>query len=934
MKIFIASLAVLGSLSSLGQAQQPALVTPPATAQGSPASPDETPAQQRIAAAERQIQAYPKKVQAYNDLAIAYLRRTRETSDAVYLEHAEQALKQGAALDPKDFQLQKTQISLLLAQHQYSMAKEKATPLNRRTPDDVMTYGYLAEADLALGNYAEAEQSVQWMLNMLPNNVPGLLLGAKLRAVLGDPDGAVEFLNLAYTETSPTEVEELAWIANQIASVQIASGKDDAAEQILDRAEQLFPHYPYTTENLARVRLAQHRAPDAVALLLKAKQAGANPHLLYELAAAQSAAGEAVDSRATYADFQRLASKREHTADNADCDLILFYSGDPATAPNALILAQHAIEARHDVWTRDAYALALYANGKFAEADATIQKAIAVGVQSAQIFNHAGHIALKVNHQAEAAKDFELSMRVAPGSNFASDSRRAAGLTAGVPVQAASAQPVSVQPVSVQPVSVQPVSVHAAPVQAAAGTDSPAQSQGAASNTAQVASQSAVPTAPPVSSVLATPPFSPVPSALLVPHATDTDRVVHKAQSSVARNPKDAVAYSTLGAAYFQRARETGDVSAYQLAEESLTKSLDLVSADFSADAALGTMAEVCMGEHRFTDALIYAQKALSLGSGDVSPFAIIGDAHADMGEYEKAKLAYARLTPPEMTLSSRAAYARDSRLAYLKFVVGDTPGAIALMKTSVAEGTEAQLPSENLAWLYFELGEFYTQAGDTASADTAYLAALSTHPGDYRALAGLGKLRGNQGKYEEAIVLYQKAIAVVPMPIFVAELGDLHTKSGNPAEAKKQFQLVEYMGLLGHINQVLHNRDLAIFYADHDIKLTEALTLAHKEFEVRHDIYTWDALSWALYKNGKYAEAEEASRKALQFGTRDSLLLFHAGMISEKLGQRDQATHEYKQALQINPHFHRIYSDVAQQRLALLATQTASNGHEETRAQ
>ena len=91
-----------------------------------------------------------------------------------------------------------------------------------------------------------------------------------------------------------------------------------------------------------------------------------------------------------------------------------------------------------------------------------------------------------------------------------------------------------------------------------------------------------------------------------------------------------------LGAAYFQRARETGDVSDYQLAEQSVTKSLDLVSADFSADAALGTMAEVCMGEHRFADALTFAQRALSLGTGDVSPFAIVGDAYADIGEYDK----------------------------------------------------------------------------------------------------------------------------------------------------------------------------------------------------------------------------------------------------------------------------------------------------------
>jgi tetratricopeptide (TPR) repeat protein len=413
--------------------------------------------------------------------------------------------------------------------------------------------------------------------------------------------------------------------------------------------------------------------------------------------------------------------------------------------------------------------------------------------------------------------------------------------------------------------------------------------------------------------------FAPVPVSLLTPAPTETAHVIHSAQAIITRNPKDAAAYAGLGAAYFQRARETGDVSDYQLAEEALSKSLDLVAADFSADTALGTMAEVCMGEHRFADALNYALKALSLGTGDVSPFAIVGDAYADMGEYDKAAAAYARLTPRDMTLSPRDAYARDSRLSYLKFISGDTAAAIGLMKTAVTEGVEAQLPSENLAWLYFELGEYETQAGDIASADAAYMAALNTHPGDYRTLAALARLRANNGRYVDAIELYKKAIAVVPMPVFISELGDLYAKTGDQAGAQKQYALVEYIGLLGHINQVLHNRDLALFYADHDMKLSEALDLAQKELEVRHDVYTWDALAWALYKNGKLAEAAKASEKAMRFGTRDSLLLFHAGMIAEGLGQQEQARMELKQALQINPHFHLAYANAAKQKLAAI---------------
>jgi tetratricopeptide (TPR) repeat protein len=866
---------------------------------------EESPAQQRIAAAQLQIKADPKKVQAYNELAICLVRRARETADTSYLKDADAALAEGLKLDSTDFQLQKTQVALMLSRRQFAQARERATALHQRTPDDAMTYGYLAEANMALGNYQQAETNAQWMMNLRPNNTPALLVGATLRTIFGDAHGAIDFLNRASAQTSPTEVEELAWIANQIASIQIDTGELDAAERTLQEAEQIFPRYPYTMETLARVRTGENRANEAIQLWMQVSRIDRDPHLLYELARAQQAVGRESEARITLAEFKDLASAPETATDSAKLDLILTYAETPATAPDALALAQKEITARQDVWALDAYAWALYANGEYQSADAAEQKAIAVGIQSAQIFDHAGHIAQRLNRASDAVKYFQLSIQTNPSSEFSADARRSLGLDADA--ENDEQKPSQFEPARTaeQPSPLEPALIVA--------DQSGQRDQSAASLSGAIESGA--------------PNFAAVPDDLLTPQPTETNHLIHTAQASVAHNPKDAQGYAGLGAAYFQHARETGDVSDYLLAEESLNTSLDLVSVDFSADAALGTMAEVCMGEHRFADALGYAQKALSLGTGDVSPFAIVGDAYADMGEYERASVAYGRLTPRDTALSPRVAYARDSRLSYLKFIAGDTRAAIGLMKIAVTEGVEAQLPSENLAWLYYELGEYETQAGDAASADAAYLASLKTHPGDYRALAALARLRANNGRFAEAISLYQKAIAVVPMPTFVAELGDLYEKTGNQTEARKQYALVEYIGLLGHINQVLHNRDLALFYADHDMKLAESLALAQKELEVRRDVYTWDALAWALYKNGKLADAAEASKNATRFGTRDSLLLFHAAMIADGLDQREQARNELTEALHINPHFHLIYSDAAQQKLLALEPHSASNG-------
>ena len=166
----------------------------------------------------------------------------------------------------------------------------------------------------------------------------------------------------------------------------------------------------------------------------------------------------------------------------------------------------------------------------------------------------------------------------------------------------------------------------------------------------------------------------------------------------------------------------------------------------------------------------------------------------------------------------------------------------------------------------------------------------MQTYPNYHRALAGLAKVSAAEGHLAEAIELYKQAIGVIPLPAYTAALGDVYTKAGNSAEARKNYDLVEYIARLNAFNQSVYNRELAMFYADHDIHLPEALALARKEFEVRHDIYTWDALAWTLYKNAQPQEAAAAIKEALHLDTKDPLLLFHAGMIYDRLGEKARA--------------------------------------------
>lgn len=397
-----------------------------------------------------------------------------------------------------------------------------------------------------------------------------------------------------------------------------------------------------------------------------------------------------------------------------------------------------------------------------------------------------------------------------------------------------------------------------------------------------------------------------------------TDDLIQNLQARVKRYPEDHAGYAALGAAYLQKGRETADAADYELAKGALEKSLDLLSNDPSAAFASTQMAVLCMVEHRFEDALTWAQRALALGSGDPSPWAIAGDALADMGDYKGASEAYAHLRSTYGSEDEKLAYSyqRDSRMSFLRFVAGDTPGAIQLMRSAVRTAVETHMPAENIAWSQYQLGEELFLAGQTSAAENAYLASLDNCPGYYRALASLGKVRASQGRYLDAIKLYNQAIAEVPYPEYAAALGDIYRQLGQPNDAKKKYDLVEFIAYLSQVNRQIHNRDLALFYADHDLKLPEALAVAQNELEVRRDIYTWDVLAWCLFKNDKLHEASQAISHALEQGTKDPQLFFHAGMIYEKLGDSLKAQEFLRRALATNPNFHLAYAETARQTL------------------
>jgi len=391
------------------------------------------------------------------------------------------------------------------------------------------------------------------------------------------------------------------------------------------------------------------------------------------------------------------------------------------------------------------------------------------------------------------------------------------------------------------------------------------------------------------------------------PHAV-TDEIISFFEGRVQRDPVDYLSYTKLGEAYLRQARETGDVTAYQRAEATFLRALQINGDDSIARADLAT---ALYSTHDFQGALTIAESVYDGDSSATQALALIGDANLALGNYPEAYRAYGRLSEVASGPSVL------SRLAYLDELRGNRDRAIDVMAEAEAAAAKGRRSPETIAFYRLQLGALYFGGGRYENAEQWYQAALDVFPGYYQALAGLGNVEAARRHFDKAIDYYARSVDAVPQPSVLAALGDAYMQIGDTKSAREQYDTVGFIAQLATINKVVYNRELALYYADHGVETGKAVELALAELDVRKDVFGYDAAAWALYRDGRADEAAPFMEQALRLGTNDARMLFHAGMIYDALGKKEEAGDYLELALELNPHFSVLQEPVARQALA-----------------
>jgi tetratricopeptide (TPR) repeat protein len=373
--------------------------------------------EQSIASANEEIAKEPKQPDGYNDLTQALVRKVRETGDLSFATQAEVAIAKSLKLEPANFGARRARVAVRLAERRYDDALEEAEALKKQRPDDNPLYAYISEAQNALGHYAESEKAVQRMVDLRNVNGPGFEAGAVVRELIGFPDAALDWWRSASNLVSERDIEERAHIYSQMARIYRETGRYESGVECAQQALRLEPDYPAALFELARIRIEQKQNSAAVTLLRTRLAKGKDLPSLYWLAVAEERSGNPITASAEFEKQARAAAGSPLHADS----LLIRYLAEHGHATEAVQMATLALRRHNDLFTRQAYAVALSQAGQPLEALQQIRKALEPGFLDVSLYFEAGLIAKKNNDTEAAAGYFKKAFEMGSNGYYAGE---------------------------------------------------------------------------------------------------------------------------------------------------------------------------------------------------------------------------------------------------------------------------------------------------------------------------------------------------------------------------------------------------------------------------------------------------------------------------------------------------------------------------------
>ena len=386
--------------------------------------------------------------------------------------------------------------------------------------------------------------------------------------------------------------------------------------------------------------------------------------------------------------------------------------------------------------------------------------------------------------------------------------------------------------------------------------------------------------------------YEPGPAASPAPAAAGSlSERMSALERQVAQNPDDVAGWQQLGITAVLRASESGDPAFYLLAERAFDRADDLVPGDAATVVGRGSLA---LALHDFDTALALGRRAVQALPGNSTALGIVVDAEVELGRYDAAARTLQDMLDMSPDLPALA------RVSYLRQLRGDLPGASQAMRQAGLAGSPAPFDQASVLALQ---GDLHLIGGDTPAALAAYEEALRGVPGLIGGEIGMARVEAISGDLAAAVTRLEALVARIPHPGAARLLGELQLAVGDPTAAAQTDDIVRSLARLQEAQGQDVDLEMALFEADRGADPERAVRLARRAYELRpRNVFTADALGWALHRAGRSDAAVRYARQAVRLGSADPLLHYHAASIWAGAGRPGRAADALRDAIALTP--------------------------------
>lgn len=403
-----------------------------------------------------------------------------------------------------------------------------------------------------------------------------------------------------------------------------------------------------------------------------------------------------------------------------------------------------------------------------------------------------------------------------------------------------------------------------------------------------------------------------VPAAPVSTDYLQRDRIVAFYEMQVRRDPDDQITQRMLGSEYLQRFRETGDLNDVTRALAVAHRSLRLQPQ--GNVQALGVIASGDTALHRFSAALTADRATVEAAPFDDDARAQTASVLMELGRYAQAARILAHPVQPDPNptwLSIRARYDElCGNLAGARVAMAQAAGIVDRMIT---------VPAYTRSWYHVREAQLAFEDGDDGTASAQFDEGLRIFPDNAMALLFQAKFYRASGQWQRALEAAKRSADLYPLPQALGYEADAQRALGDEGDARRTDALIRAEQRLFNV-QGINDRLLAMYYAEHQEHLGDALAAARSDIGKRGDeIYADDTMAWVLAAMNRWNQARGYAERAARYGTEDPELEYHTGVIAWHTGHRAEARRRLAAALASDPRFHPFYAEDARRLLSAI---------------